>query len=86
MDLLREIKDIRDELHMINRILLQQKEVVEKMNLMLKAAKLEPVEWAPRIDDVDRLDEDAQRIEVSVCEKHRPIRMIHADSSSSFVF
>jgi hypothetical protein len=66
MVLLREIKDIRDELHMINRILIQQKEVIEKIKLSSTCKALEPGDWTLRMDDVQRLDEDAKRVEDSV--------------------
>jgi hypothetical protein len=63
MALLREIKDIRDELHMIKRILLQQQEVVTKMN---ESPGLNCVKWIPRIAAINQLDEDARRVEESV--------------------
>jgi hypothetical protein len=63
MKLLREIKDIRDELHMINQIFFQQQEVIAKMN---KSLGRDWVEWIPRIAEINRLDEDARRVEESV--------------------
>lgn len=74
MKLLRKIKDIQDELHMVKRVLIQQKELVGTMNSMEglyspKSAPLvnsAPLVWTSRIDDVTQLDADAIGVEDSV--------------------
>lgn len=66
MSLLREIKDIRDEMNMISRVLLQQKELLQKMGMAPNLHVRYPQDWASRDDDYERLDVIAERVEDSV--------------------
>jgi hypothetical protein len=79
MKLLREIKDVRDELHMIERILLQQEELVEKMNSALNLLFIRPEDWTSRADDFARLDVDAEKVENSVSRNCAVVLVSKAD-------
>jgi hypothetical protein len=83
MKLLREIKDVRDELHMIDRILLQQEELVGKMNSAPNLHAIYSQDWTSHADDFARLDVDAERVEDSVSRNCAVVLVSKADNDSS---
>jgi hypothetical protein len=63
MDLLCEIKDVRNELHMISRILMHEEEVVTRIKLTADKPLITDEEWKSRHDHVKQIDEDVKRVE-----------------------
>lgn len=77
--LLQEIKDIRDELNMLSRVLGDQAEVVEKLSSWANnqtEGKFD-FEWGTvaRLLRINRMDDDAERVEKSVGVVFRPIHV-----------
>ena len=66
--LLQEIKDIRDELNMLSRVLGDQIDVITKLSRWASSQGNFDNEWGieARLLQIKRMDEDAERVEKSV--------------------
>jgi hypothetical protein len=66
--LLQEIKDIRDELNMLSRVLGDQLYVTAKLSQWAKEQSVFKYDWGvdSRLLQIKRMDEDAERVEKSV--------------------
>jgi Mg2+ and Co2+ transporter CorA len=74
ISLLREIKDIRDELNILHRVLNDQRDVVDKLGHHLNWHETRRFDdfmrasgLKSREDRIEKLKDDAQRVQDSVC-------------------